>query len=422
MQSILRNSRQDWAYIILSTLSGFLILGFYYLLKDAFALEKETAFLITLLLFTLLFDVRHFFSTYARTFLDKHYFRENRSWLLGSTAAIFVIPLLVYVILIQGEVIAYNSYIVFIFGRRIVLILGFYHLVKQNWGFMAIYKKKFGEPEDGSDRWEKALLLSGSFLPLVYLAKTDLLWFLDEEKVLTPNANDLMYIVEFWGKIASSCLLLAIFFLAVGFLAKARVQYRFVSRNIGFYFLGLFILIRVILANGSDIVLNSIMSVLMIVFVVSLFVSIRKAMAFGKFNLGKWAVLISALILYNGVLLLPIDTDNKTLLVIAITIPHNIQYLTFVNFFSSKQYANSDKDHGFAKILSRKIVLFISVSLLFAIVFELGRIGTGYFAAPDSWLLKNTVAIIFLSFVLHHYYLDAVIWRVRKDDNLSKSL
>lgn len=422
MESILRNPKQDWAYIILSTLSGFLILGFYFLLKNGFGLDTQTSFIITLLLFTLLFDVRHFFSTYSRTFLDKHYFRENKSWLLGSTAAIFILPLVVYFILIQGEVTAYNSYIVFVFGRRITLILGFYHLVKQNWGFMAIYKKKFREPEDGSDRWEKMLLLSGSFLPLVYISKRDLTWFLDEGPVFTPNANDMMYIVEFWGKLASGCLVLAMLFLLAGFVLKTRVQYRFVSRNLGFYFLGLFILTRLILGKGSDAVLGALIVALGIVFAVSLLMSVRKAIAYRRFNTGKWAVLISSLVLYNGVLLLPLDIENKMLLVIAITIPHNIQYLTFVNFFSARQYESSDKDHGLARILSQKIILFAGVSLLFALVFELGRLGTGFFAAPDSWLLKNTVAIIFLSFVLHHYYLDAVIWRVRKDQNLSKTL
>lgn len=422
MESILRNSRQDWAYIILSTLSGFLMIGFYFLLKDGFGLTTETAFIITLLIFTLLFDVRHFFSTYSRTFLDKHYFRENKSWLLGSTAVIFLLPMLVYLILIQGEVKDYNSYLVFVFGRRLTLILGYYHLVKQNWGFMAIYKKKFNEPEDGSDRWEKLLLLSGSFLPLVYISKTDLTWFLDEGAALTPNANDMMYIVEYWGKLAGSCLILSLLFLLVGFVLKSRVQYKFVSRNLGFYFLGLFILIKLILNNGSDVVLDTILVLLAIVFALSLVMSIRKAMQLGRFNTGKWAVLISALVLYNGILLLPLDIENKTILVIGITIPHNIQYLTFVNFFSQKQYANSEKDHGFARILSRKILLFLGVSLLFSLVFELGRIGTGFFAAPDSWLLKNTVAIIFLSFVLHHYYLDAVIWRVRKDETLRSQL
>lgn len=422
MESILRTTRQDWAYIILSTLSGFLIIGFYFLLKNGLELEPETSLLITLLLFTLLFDVRHFFSTYSRTFLDKHYFRENKSWLLGSTAAIFLIPLAVYFILIQGEVMDYNSYLVFVFGRRITLILGFYHLVKQNWGFMAIYKKKFNEPEDGSDRWDKLLLLSGSFLPLAYISKTDLVWFQDEASVFTPNANDLMYIVEFWGKLAGSCLILSLLFLLAGFALKLRAQYKFVSRNLGFYFLGLFILIKLILNNGSDAVLNAILIALLAVFGISLAMSVQKALKFGKFNTGKWAVLISSLVLYNGILLLPLEIENKTILVIGITIPHNIQYLTFVKFFSSKQYANSDKDHGLAGILSRKIIVFAGASLLFALLFELGRVGTGYFAATDSWLLKNTVAIIFLSFVLHHYYLDAVIWRVRKDQGLSKNL
>lgn len=420
MDNILHNSRQDWMYIILSTLSGFFMVGLYFFLLDVIQLEEYTAFLITLILFTLFFDIRHFFSTYSRTFLDKFYFRQNRSWLLGSTAAIFVVPLVAYLILIQGEGDAYNSSIVLAFARRLTLILGFYHLVKQNWGFMAIYKKKFNEPEDGSDLWEKLVLLSGSFLPLVYIAKTDLLWFGDEVSAFTPNANEMMYVVEFWGKLAACTLILSITFLLVGFALNARVQYKYVSRNLGFFFLAVFLLIKLILSNGSDAVLNAVLFLLAAIFVVSLFFTIQKALKFGKFNVRKWAVLISALVLYNGIILLPVD--NKAVLIIGITIPHNIQYLTFVNFFNARQYAASDKDHGLARILSQRIILFFVFSLLFAFLFELGRMGTPFFADNDSYILKNTVAIVFLSFVLHHYYLDAVIWRVRKDKDLSKTL
>jgi hypothetical protein len=295
-------------------------------------------------------------------------------------------------------------------------------LIKQNWGFIAIYKKKFNEPEDGSDRWEKLLLLSGSFIPFAYLAKTKIIWFYDEVAAFTPNANELAYVLEFWGKISALTLVLGLFFLVIGFAINARPQFKYVSRNLGYYFVGIFILIKLILVNGSDKVLYGVLIALILIFLISLIITLQKAFKFGKLNIRKWAMLLSALVLYWGVLSLPID--NKGLIIIGITIPHNIQYLVFVGLFNKKHYANSTKNHGLATILSQKAILFFIVSVIFAFAFELGRTGTNLnlFTQPDAFILKNIVAFLFLSLVMHHYYLDAVIWRVRKDEDLGKDI
>lgn len=420
MQNILHSSRHDWMYIILSTLSGFFMIGFYFLLKDGFSLLPETALLITFILFSLFFDVRHFFPTYTRTFLDKSYFQENKRWLIGSTLAIILIPMMSYLFLIQGEAAAYDGSLVVAFARRVTLVLGFYHLIKQNWGFIAIYKKKFNEPENGSDRWEKLVLLSGSFLPLVLLSKNDPIWFSDEVSAFTPSANELSYVLEFWDKLAGSTFLLGIGFLLVGFVLKTRVQYKYVSRNLGFYFIGIFILIKSIMHYGSESVLNVLIVALTITFFVSLALTIQKAIAFGKFNTRKWAMLGSALFLYWGILSIPVD--NNLLHVIGITIPHNIQYLSFVRFFNKKQFENEPNKHGIAYYLTQRVLLFFAVSVVFSAIFELGRTGTIHLSDTNSFILRNTVAIFFLSLVLHHYYLDAVIWRVRKDEKLSKNV
>lgn len=396
------------------------MIGFYFFLERILSLSTDTALLITLIIFSLLFDVRHFFPTYTRTFLDKRYFQENKSWLLGSTLAIIFIPMLIYLALIQGDAVAYDGSLVVAFARRVTLVLGFYHLVKQNWGFIAIYKKKFNEPENGSDRWEKLVLLSGSFLPLVLVSKNDLIWFRDEVSAFTPTASELPYVLDFWDKLAGTALLLGMIFLIIGFVIKVRAQYKYVSRNLGFYFLGIFILIKSILSYGSDIVLNVLIVALTVTFFVSLAITIQKAVAFGKFNTRKWAMLGSALFLYWGILSIPVD--NNFLLVIGITIPHNIQYLAFVRLFNKKQFENSPNEHGFAKYLSQRVLLFFGISIVFSALFEFGRTGTIYLTDTNSFILRNTVAIFFLSLVLHHYYLDAVIWRVRKDEKLSKSI
>lgn len=149
--------------------------------------------------------------------------------------------------------------------------------------------------------------------------------------------------------------------------------------------------------------------------------SISKAIKFGKFNQGKWAVLISSVVLYNGILLIPVE--QKYLLVMAVTIPHNIQYLAFVNFFNQKYYSDPKLDFGWARKLTERFGLLLIISLVYAILFEGMRTGARYMPIENGndsvFLIRNAVAIFFISMVLHHYYLDAVIWRVRKDKDLS---
>lgn len=159
-------------------------------------------------------------------------------------------------------------------------------------------------------------------------------------------------------------------------------------------------------------------------FVFSLGMAIYQQVKSGYSATKKWAVFTASLVLYHGILFLPIE--NKFVLVMAITIPHNIQYLQFVQFFNRKQYAHSTKNHGLAKRMSEKMMLFFGVSFVYAIVFELGRTGVKYLpieASNDTiFLIRNAIILIFISLVLHHYYLDAVIWRVRKDTDVEKHI
>lgn len=423
MGTILENERKDWLFIIFSSVSGFLLVGFYLLMDRLFSGQPEIALLITFLIYAVFFDVRHLFSTYSRTYLDKTYFQENKRWLNMSFAVIMLIPLLALLLIARGNYFSYNTGIVFTFLLRITTVLGFYHLVKQNWGFMVIYKKKMNEPQDGSDRWEKMMLLSGSFIPFVIVAIIYPVWFPSEQNFIFPEPYLKDYIAEMWNKIALYTLFFSIFLLLIGYAFNSLPQYKYVSRNLGAFFLGTFVFMKVLLSWGPD-VLYVILSVVIVLFLISTLMSIRKALKQKLFNKKKWSVLISSLILYSGILLLPIE--NKAILVMAITIPHNIQYLTFVNFFNSKFYLASKKEHGLATRMSRKIGYFIVISFLYSVVYETFRTGTKFVPLSESeehqYIITNVIAVIFLSMSLHHYYLDAVIWRVRKDKNISESV
>lgn len=423
MDAILENRKNDRFYIIYSSAAGFLLIGFYYLLRNVLNWGLESSFLTTFLIFTIFFDIRHLFPTYARTLLDRQYMKENRKWFYVAWLVIVLLPLLGFIVLSQGEFASFNSYLVFSFMLRATYVLGFYHLVKQNWGFMAIYKKKFGEPEDGSDRWEKIMLLSGSFIPFIYLSKIAPIWFNRVDfYAFTPKAEYLQYVIDFWEKLASASIIVGIVFLVIGFTIKSVPQFKSVSKNIGFLFLGFFIIIKWILEVGKDIPLNTILVGLITLFVVSTVVVIRRTIVKEIYNKEKFLVLISSLVLYNGIALIPLE--NMHLFAMAVTLPHNIQYLRFVNVFNKKYYSNSKGEHGLASILAGKAILFFVVSIVYAIIFEGFR--TGIIMVPINTTsfdyLRNLVSVVFLSMVMHHYFLDAIIWRVRKDKDLAANV
>jgi hypothetical protein len=420
MESILSSTRKDWAFIILSPIAGFILVGLYFLLLNL-QFTEEIALLVVLIFYSVLFDVRHLFSTYTRTLFDKQFMKVNKKWFNRSWLVILILPLLFFFAISTGEFGAYKSQIVLSFAARMTFILGFYHLIKQNWGFMAIYKKKMNEPEDGSDRWDKLMLISGSFIPFVIVSMVYPVWFAGEQAAFNPSVEEYYYVLDTWKEISIACLVISGIFLLVGFALKVIPQYKYVSRNIGFLFLGAFLLIQLITKNGSNTLLSGVLLLLIFIFVLSSIMSISKAIKFGKFNQGKWAVLISSLVLYNGILLIPVD--QKYLLIMAVTIPHNIQYLAFVNFFNQKYYSNPKLDFGWARKLTERFGLFLMISLIYAILFEGMRTGARYMPIENGndslFLIRNAVAIFFISMVLHHYYLDAVIWRVRKDKDLS---
>lgn len=419
MQSILGNLQKDRWYIVYSSLAGFALVGFYYILKQVIGLEEQYSFLITFGFYAVLFDVRHFFPTYSRTLFDKQFMKENRKWFIPSWVLIIAIPIIAFALLSQGTFRSFNSFVVLAFILRLTYVLGFYHLIKQNWGFMAIYKKKHNEPEDGSDRWEKLLLLSGSFLPFVNLSKVAPVWFGGDKYAFTPGEKEMQYVIDLWLTMGNACFIVGIFFLLIGFVFNSAPQYKFVSRNIGLFLVFTFLLIRWVISSGAEQALSYLMIILLIIFVVSLFLVVKRTIDKKIHNPEKWMVLISTLVLYNGILFLPIE--NKFILAMAITIPHNIQYLAFTKVFNKRFYENSTKDHGFATVLAKKATVFFVLSVLYAFLFESTRTGIKYIpsSSEDFDYYRNMVAVFFVGMVLHHYYLDAVIWRVRKDKELS---
>lgn len=410
MESILKSSKQDWLYLILSSFSSFGVIGFYFILSNLVKLDETLSLTICFALFSVLFDFRHFFPTYLNTFGDRLYYQQNKNWLWVSLLFIVLFPLLSFGILMQGQVIEYNSQLVFVFARRVTLLIGFYHLIAQQWRFIELFKMRFREPQDDSGIWEKRMLFVGSFIPLIYLAKTHLIWFNDENAAFTPNSNELNYVLEFWSEIALFCLIIGVFFSLIGFVFSVEYRLKIIARKCCYLLVGLFGLIKCVLNYGSDQVLYVFLLVLTISFFFCLLFVVLKAFQFRKFNRKKWFFFSSILVINAVVLTLPLQ--HKAVLLLALAVPHAIQQLVFSNQVAVRYYSQSTEKHGFAAFLARKSLWMMVFTFTFAILLEWGRtvITFNFMDSPDGLVLKNAFGILFFSFLLVHYFLEAQRW------------
>src|SRR5690606_8542415 len=356
MATILENKKKDWFYIILSPIAGFLLIGFYLLIKQLSGGSDEIALLSTFLVYAICFDVRHLFSTYTRTLLDKSYYSENKRWLIWTFLCIIGLPLLALVF-VKDEAYYFGTGAVFLFIFRVTTILGLYHLIKQNWGFMAIYKKKANEPQTTSEKWEKLMLLSGSFLPLIILTIDSPAWFEYDKVYLYPESYLEERIHHLFFQLGLITCLIGILLLALSQM-KSFELFKTIFRNLGLYFVAIFIAVLGFLNLGVE-TLDYILGIVGSIFIISTCITLATTWKTIQTNPQKWFVLVASLILYNGVLLSPIE--NKYILIMAITIPHNIQYLAFVNFFNRKYYSSSNTDYGLVKTISQKVGVFVLV-------------------------------------------------------------
>lgn len=414
-KAILGTPTKDNIFIIFPALAGFLFFALYILFVDVLELNDFAAGLILILIFSVFFDINHYFSTYLKVFLDKQFYQENKAWLLSSTAFIFIAAIVVY-LLIAYESHDYEGYLYVFYLRRFVIILGLWHSVKQNWGFMSLYKRYENEPK-GKIYWELIALASGAFAALTLFSIQYPLWFpATEHYLLTPDEQYQSYIIALWHKIIVYLLAIAAVLLLIAKQIKIY-QIKNPANSVAQYCLLNAAFIYACLQYGAKPVLYVALITLLIIFIISLSMAVWQQSKMQSVNKRKWQLFAMSLMLYFGVLLYPMEGDSL-IKVGAITLPHNIQYLLFVPYFMKKQIASSNKNHGIAKFLLNRTLAFVAVALLFSVLFETFRTGNLFYTPTDWALTKNLIAVFFIAMVFHHYYLDAVIWKFDKQKNL----
>ena len=314
-------------------------------------------------LWVLAIDGPHVFATLSRTYLDREE-RAARARLLRWSLCFFAIgPAAVVLSGIVGGRLPYDLFL------TVCLLWAYWHVVRQHYGVMVLYKKKAGDGERADDRVDSLFLYVGLLAPLASFA-------VSHPRVLAmagidaPPAWAHGVAIACWGLFAA-----ALVALVVRQLDRRR--------------------------QGRPL------------------------------NVTKLLFLAAAISLSAVLFSPPVIARNEYEAVFPIvTSFHNLQYLAIVWFFHQNRNAPRGRRRRAAPLLARNLAVFLGAGLAFTIGYRV-FLGCLFSAWPGcdvgaerillpAGLTASDLGVGFLwGFALHHYYLDQKIWHVRHDAALS---
>ena len=146
------SARDDLVWLIGSVLSSYALLVLY--VSGVLPLVPMVA------LWAILIDAPHVFGTFSRTYFDRTE-RHNRSRLLWGSLLFFAVgPIMVFA----------GAGLIFFF---LAALWAYYHLVKQHYGFMVLYKKKNNDLAPVDNALDRLLLLFAFNYPFVAFIARD---------------------------------------------------------------------------------------------------------------------------------------------------------------------------------------------------------------------------------------------------------
>ncbi|MDQ2936025.1 MAG: hypothetical protein M3R67_00795 [Acidobacteriota bacterium] len=330
-------------------------------------------------LWAILIDAPHVFGTFSRTYFDRTE-RRNRSRLLWGSLLFFAIgPLMVLA----------GAGLIFFF---MAALWAYYHLVKQHYGFMVLYKKKNNDLAPVDNALDRLLLLFAFNYPFVAFIAQD------------PEA-------------------------------RARVPARLQS--------GVNSLAMILLAGT------------IILVVAWLGRQIQRAVNREPLDVPKYLLLAAAIPMHWIVLLTPMP-NKPIAIVAILTIYHNLQYHRLIWFHNQKYVGSAGAQrreresaspmsrseagrdstgnglrlkYGAAELISRRLLYYVAFGILFGLIYQGPRQFLGYTSLKSSQgggiggSVATQLGISFLwGYAFIHYYLDSKIWRVRRDPSVGEAL
>ncbi len=315
----------------------------------------------------ILIDAPHVFGTLSRTYFDASEWKTRKRLLLGSVLFFAVGPTLVLL----------GLGFTFFF---IAALWAYYHLVKQHYGFMVLYKKKnddLAAVDNALDRW---LLMFAFNYPFVAFIANDPSAMARVPPILHNGVNGV-------------AMLLLVGTIGLGVLWLARQIQRSVLRQ--------------------------------------------------TLDVPKYLLLAAAIPMHWIVLLTPMP-NKPIAIVAILTIYHNLQYHRLIWFHNQKYsgtgvppvdhaqdaHATLRAKYGPAELISRRLLYYIAFGILFGLLYQGPRQILGYLGLKSSHGVPTgelsipiQLGVAFLwGYAFIHYYLDSKIWRVRRDPSVGEAL
>ena len=351
------NAREDLIWFIGSVVSSYALLVLY--VTGVLPLIPMAAG------WAILIDAPHVFGTLSRTYFDRSEWKTRKRLLLGSLLFFAVGPVLVLL----------GFGFTFFF---VAALWAYYHLVKQHYGFMVLYKKKNNDLAPVDNALDRLLLMFAFNYPFVAFIAAD------------PNA-------------------------------MARVP--------------------PILRSGVNTIAMLLLAGTIALGVAWIFRQIQRAWLRQSLDLPKYLLLAAAIPMHWIVLLTPMPAKPIAIVAI-LTIYHNLQYHRLIWFHNQKYRESAQDarapqtgvpalhKYGPAALISRRLLYYIVFGILFGIIYQGPRQYLGYLnlratngESPGLLSLPIQLGISFLwGYAFIHYYLDSKIWRVRRDPSVGKAL
>ena len=351
------NAREDLIWFVGSVAASYLLLVLY--VTGVLPLIPMVAG------WAILIDAPHVFGTLSRTYFDASEWKTRKRLLLGSLLFFVVGPVLVLL----------GFGFTFFF---IAALWAYYHLVKQHYGFMVLYKKKNNDLAPVDNALDRLLLLFAFNYPFVAFIAGD------------PTA-----------------------------MARVPPVLRSGVNSVAMLLLGGTIVLGIVWAGRQ----------------------IQRLWLRQQLNGPKYLLLAAAIPMHWIALLTPMPAKPIALVAI-LTIYHNLQYHRLIWFHNQKYTAGSRTScppegeartdlrnrYGPAALISRRLLYYIAFGIIFGVIYQGPRQYLGYLNlhtgdSPAALSLPIQLGISFLwGYAFIHYYLDSKIWRVRRDPSVGKAL
>jgi len=324
----------------------------------------------------LAFDGPHIGAAFTRTYVDREEWRSRRGVLLLSLLTFAVGPLFLLLNLATGSPDPFQLYL------GLATFYGYYHVVRQHYGFLALYKARNQDRDRIDFQVDRAFLYVGCWAPYFYFLLTH------------PRARVLLHLSPDGpaGILERIAVILCLGLWGAALLAFAvRLAPRFPER-----------LRR---PQTAYLLVTVLLHSLAYFFVAR----------------------------YEPVYAQSSGPDQDFLLLSVVqTLFHNIQYLGLVWFHNRNRYGSpSDGDYGPARPINRSIGRYLLACLTFSgVVYLAFAASTGvfpvfHFGSNTRWgsVSFNQIGLcLWWGLAFNHYYLDQKIWRIRGDGQLQKNL